>query len=111
MGSSGFLNLNSSPQNFEDLSFADRLSIVNVETSHSTCIQQYVSLNQTRRINCTGGVISKLYSYGVVPSSTPSNNFTQCPNIYGPSISVDIIECTQNVVDGEALTNYFTQHC
>ncbi len=39
MGFTGVLNLKSSPQNDVDLSVADRISIANIETSHSTCIQ------------------------------------------------------------------------
>lgn len=76
MGFTGFLNLKSSPQNDAGLSVADRISIANIETSHSTCIQQYVQLNQTRRINCTSGYIANLYSYGIVPSTTNINNYT-----------------------------------
>jgi hypothetical protein len=38
MGVTGALNLKSSPQNDVGLSVADRISIINIETSHSTCI-------------------------------------------------------------------------
>jgi len=39
MGFTGVLNLKASPQNDVGLSFSSRLSISNIETSHSTCIQ------------------------------------------------------------------------
>lgn len=38
MGFTGILNLKSSPQNDVGLSLADRISIANIETSHSTCV-------------------------------------------------------------------------
>ena len=38
MGFAGILNLKASPQNNVGLSMSNRLSIANIETSHSTCV-------------------------------------------------------------------------
>lgn len=63
-------------------SVLDQISIANLVSSAPVCIQQYVSLDESRSINCNNGDgrILDILSTGIVASGTDSKSLTQCPN-------------------------------
>lgn len=106
----GIYNWRSSP-NLLGLSVFQRLAITNMNQSYPACVQQYVTLNSPRVLNCTAGAMQKLYSYGIVSSDTPSNNLTQCPSIADLPSSSSIYKCSTSALNSLGFQNDFNSNC
>ena len=73
----------------------DTLSIANSDFASNICIQQYVTLNETRTIDCgfSNGHLNGLYAQGIVPSSTTEWELTQC-RLLSEVKEEDVINCS-----------------
>jgi len=67
----GYFMYQSYPYDTAGWSIFDKFSIANLNASNPICVQQYVSLNESRKIDCDigHGLISKLYSSGIVSTT------------------------------------------
>lgn len=97
---SGFSFLESSLAYDSAFSIFDELSIANSDFASNVCTQQYVTLNETRTIDCgySNGFMNSLYAQGIVPSTTTEYKLTQCGSL-ALVTDQDVINCSEFNLD------------
>ena len=45
-----------------------QFTLGNLGYSKASCVQQYVTLDEDRLLGCEVGVMTKLYSFGIIPT-------------------------------------------
>lgn len=76
----GIAMYHTNPGKHVTFSWIDEFSMANMNQSSVLCMQQYVSINSSRIINCGlgGGFISNVTEIGVVPANVGPTEHTFC---------------------------------
>lgn len=68
----------------EGFSLMDDYSLANLDYSQPSCVQQYVSIDAPREIDCgiSDSIITGIYSMGIVSSTQDYYQLTYCENVF-----------------------------